>query len=221
VSVAGNRLRRPTTPARASYDIDFIGPAAGGSRHAAREGNVCSVRLRVLPRRHAHARGEATDLRRSALVGADINGDRIVALLRAGIPQTAKLSPMPQFSDLSDRQLHDIARLHPLRAQEKLDTSSSSTRRRRRRRRGREGATSISSAPRATRMDRPVSLAATTRRRCAIRLLRPPRTQLRSVVRCRNALDAKRRRCARRHNHLLENYTPTLVANLVAYLITR
>ena len=61
-------------------------------------------------------RGEATDLMHSALVGSDTNGDRIAALLRAGIPQTAKLSPMPQFSDLSDRQLHDIAQLHPLRA---------------------------------------------------------------------------------------------------------
>ncbi len=63
-------------------------------------------------------RGEAADLMHSALVGADTNGDTIAALLRAGIPRTAKLSPMPQFSDLSDRQLHDIARyIHYARQQ--------------------------------------------------------------------------------------------------------
>src|SRR5215472_12617352 len=54
------------------------------------------------------SRGEATDLMHSALVGSDENGNRIGPLLRAGIPQTAKLSPMPQFSDLSDRQIAAI-----------------------------------------------------------------------------------------------------------------
>src|SRR5215475_7285863 len=51
------------------------------------------------------SRGEATDLMHSALVGRDENGNLIGPLLRAGIPQTAKLSPMPQFSDLSDNQI--------------------------------------------------------------------------------------------------------------------
>ena len=46
----------------------------------------------------------------SALVGADVDGSTIVPLLKSGIPQTPKLSPMPQFSDLSDQQLHAIAR---------------------------------------------------------------------------------------------------------------
>jgi mono/diheme cytochrome c family protein len=54
------------------------------------------------------SRGEATDLMHSALVGRDENGNRIGALLRAGIPQTARLSPMPQFSDLSDQQVGAI-----------------------------------------------------------------------------------------------------------------
>jgi mono/diheme cytochrome c family protein len=54
--------------------------------------------------------GEAADLLHSALVGADVNANLIGPLLRNGIPQTAKLSPMPQFSDLSDRQIADIAR---------------------------------------------------------------------------------------------------------------
>src|SRR5690348_8167470 len=52
--------------------------------------------------------GEAADLLHSTLVGKDNNGDYIGAVLRVGIPQTAKLSPMPQFSDLSDREISDI-----------------------------------------------------------------------------------------------------------------
>src|SRR5580704_15057836 len=55
-----------------------------------------------------HTRGEAADLMHSTLVGKDQNGDFIGAVLRVGIPQTAKLSPMPQFSDLSDREIADI-----------------------------------------------------------------------------------------------------------------
>ena len=54
--------------------------------------------------------GEAADLLHSDLVGKDDDGNLISPLLRAGIPQTPKLSPMPQFSDLSDHQIADIVR---------------------------------------------------------------------------------------------------------------
>lgn len=54
--------------------------------------------------------GEAADLLHSKLVGQDENGNLIGPLLRAGIPQTPKLSPMPQFSDLSDSEIADIVR---------------------------------------------------------------------------------------------------------------
>ncbi|HLK50717.1 MAG TPA: c-type cytochrome [Bryobacteraceae bacterium] len=64
------------------------------------------------------SRGEATDLMHSTLVGRDENGNLIGPLLRAGIPQTAKLSPMPQFSDLSDQQIGALVRwIHYARAQ--------------------------------------------------------------------------------------------------------
>src|SRR5271167_4506160 len=54
----------------------------------------------------------------SNLVGKDQNGDFIGAVLRVGIPQTAKLSPMPQFSDLSDREIADIVQwIHYARQQ--------------------------------------------------------------------------------------------------------
>jgi mono/diheme cytochrome c family protein len=52
--------------------------------------------------------GEAADLLHSGIVGADVNGNLLAPLLHTGIPQTAKLSPMPQFSDLSDREIADI-----------------------------------------------------------------------------------------------------------------
>lgn len=54
-------------------------------------------------------RGEAPDLRQSPLVGADVNGSLIVKALRAGFPITSKLSPMPQYSDVSEQQLYAIA----------------------------------------------------------------------------------------------------------------
>jgi mono/diheme cytochrome c family protein len=62
--------------------------------------------------------GEAADLMHASLVGKDENGDLIGPLLRAGIPQTPKLSPMPQFADLSDQQIADIVRwIHYARQQ--------------------------------------------------------------------------------------------------------
>lgn len=64
--------------------------------------------------------GEAADLLHSPLVGADENGNLIAPVLRAGIPQTPKLSPMPQFSDLSDGEIASIVRwIHYARQQER------------------------------------------------------------------------------------------------------
>lgn len=57
-----------------------------------------------------HPRGEAADLMHSPIVASDTDGSVIAQVLKAGIPQTAKLSPMPQFSDLSEKELADIAR---------------------------------------------------------------------------------------------------------------
>ena len=63
--------------------------------------------------------GEATDLRKSAVVGVDVNGNLIGPILRAGIPQTPKSSPMPQFADLSDQEIRSIAAyIHYCRATE-------------------------------------------------------------------------------------------------------
>ena len=165
-------------------------------------------------------RGEATDLTRSALVGSDTNGDRIVALLRAGIPQTAKLSPMPQFSDLSDRQLHDIARyIHYARQESRyrqlvdatLGAGDAAA-----------GKAQFDQQCASCHADGLVGIArkydAPTLRD---RLLRPSGLGDVQSFEVAALHDAKMAAARARHNHLLENYTPTNVANLVAYLSTR
>ena len=53
--------------------------------------------------------GEAADLRKSTIVGADVNGNLIGEILRKGIPLTPKSSPMPQYSDLKDEEIKAIS----------------------------------------------------------------------------------------------------------------
>ena len=53
--------------------------------------------------------GEAADLRKSTIVGADVNGNLIGKILRNGIPLTAKSSPMPQYSDLKEEEIKAIS----------------------------------------------------------------------------------------------------------------
>lgn len=97
-------------PTREHYDAAYIGaPLADPVLQQSKETYV------VFGCAYCHGvnltpRGEAADLRTSRIVGRDVDGDLLGPLLRAGIPQTAKLSPMPQFSDLSDRQIGDLVR---------------------------------------------------------------------------------------------------------------
>lgn len=96
--------------ARSDYDAAYLGaPLADPILQHAKETYVvfgCAYchGLNLTPR------GEAADLRRSVIVGRDENANLIGPLLRAGIPKTSKLSPMPQFSDLSEQQIGAIAR---------------------------------------------------------------------------------------------------------------
>ena len=220
VSVAGQSSSSTTTPTRASYDIDFIGPPlADPVMQHAKETYV------VFGCAYCHGvtltpRGEATDLRRSALVGSDTNGDRIVALLRAGIPQTAKLSPMPQFSDLSDRQLHDIARyIHYARQQGRYRQIMDAN-----------VGTGDAAAGR-TYFDQQCAschaegLSGIVRKYDAAtlrdRLLRPRALSGVPSFEVTALHDPQVADARERHNHLLENYTPTQVANVIAYLTMR
>ena len=220
VAVAAQSSSSTTTPTRASYDVDFIGPPlADPVMQHAKETYV------VFGCAYCHGvtltpRGEATDLMRSALVGVDVNGDRIVALLRAGIPQTAKLSPMPQFSDLSDRQLHDIAQyIHYARQEGRYKQLVEAT-----------VGTGDATAGKAYFDQQCVSchadgLSAIARKYDAAtlraQLLRPRALSGLPSFEAGALRDAKIAAGRERHNHLLENYTTTHVANLIAYLSVR
>jgi mono/diheme cytochrome c family protein len=108
VAFAASVAAQSTAPVHRGYDTEFLGPVLPDPvlQHAKETfvlfGCAYCHGLDLV------SRGEATDLMHSALVGGDENGNRIGPLLRMGIPQTAKLSPMPQFSDLSDQQIHAI-----------------------------------------------------------------------------------------------------------------
>ena len=220
-SLAGQSPSAPSRPgARAGYDVEYIGPPLPDPvMQQAKETYV------VFGCAYCHGvtltpRGEAADLMHSALVGADTNGDTIAALLRAGIPRTAKLSPMPQFSDLSDRQLHDIARyIHYARQQGRYreiveaktapgDPAAG----------GSYFAQNCSSCHAADLNGIGKKYDAATIRDRLLQT-REPRGNPGFTL---DALNDTRKTTARqRHNFLLENFTPAEVANLIAYLQSR
>jgi mono/diheme cytochrome c family protein len=210
----------PAAGVRPGYDVDYIGaPLSDAGMQVAKETYV------VFGCAYCHGitltpRGEAADLMHSALVGADTNGDTIAAILRAGIPRTAKLSPMPQFSDLSDRQLHDIARyIHYARRQgrykevvdAKVAAGNATV--------GAAYFTQNCASCHAADLDG----IGKTGDASAIRerVLRPANLESPQVFTLDALNDTRLAAGRQRHWFLLENITPADVANLVAYLHTR
>ncbi len=167
--------------------------------------------LNLLPR------GEAPDLRRSTVVGRDVNGDLLVPLLRKGIPQTAALSPMPQYSDLSDLQLHAIADwIHYARQRDRITTISEA-----------KSAPGDAAAGK-TFFDKSCvschsggfanigkKYDATALR---AQILEPKALAGAPSYKLDAMANAQRHAARQRHGSLLENYTAADVANLVAYL---
>ncbi|HEU4935141.1 MAG TPA: c-type cytochrome [Vicinamibacterales bacterium] len=207
----------PGTSARAGYDVDYLGPPLTDPMMQQAKETYVSFGCAYCHGVTLTPRGEAADLMRSPLVGADTNGDAIAALLRAGVPKTSKLSPMPQFSDLSDRQLHDIARyIHYARQQGRYKELVEA-----------KGETGDGVAGKAyfdqnCAACHAADLNGIGRRYDAIalreRLLRP-RSLNESASFAVSALsDDKVTTARQRHNFLLENYTLAQVTNLVAYL---
>lgn len=98
------------TGGRAGYDLAYIGPPLADPVLQQSKETYVVMGCAYCHGMYLMRRGEAADLMRSALVGADVNGNLIGPLLRAGVPKTFKLSPMPQYSDLSERQIADITR---------------------------------------------------------------------------------------------------------------
>jgi mono/diheme cytochrome c family protein len=165
------------------------------------------------------SRGEATDLMHSALVGRDENGSRIGPLLRAGIPQTAKLSPMPQFSDLSDQQITAIVTwIHYARRQGRYQELTATAAR------AGEAATGKAYFERSCSMchaiDRDLSGIGRKYEVSALRaaILDPTALKVERSFSTDRLHDAKLESAQQRHHALLENYSPDEVANLVAYL---
>jgi mono/diheme cytochrome c family protein len=209
----------PSAPAPA-YDVDYIGPPlADPVMQHAKETYVlfgCAYCHGVT----LTPRGEAADLMHSARVGADVDANVIGPLLRAGIPQTAKLSPMPQFSDLSDRQIADLARyIHYARQQGRYRELTTSPVVRGDAAAGRtffEGNCASCHATDLTGIGRKYAPDALREAMLAPRSVEG--TESFEVARLR---DVRRASAQQRHHMLLENYTPTQVADLLTYLQTR
>jgi mono/diheme cytochrome c family protein len=166
------------------------------------------------------SRGEATDLMHSNLVGRDENGNLIGPLLRAGIPQTAKLSPMPQFSDLSDQQIGALVRwIHYARAQgrykeitEEKDLPPYNASAGKMYFDGKCGACHSTSGDLAN-LGRKYN-SSTLRER----ILKPKLLEAAPSWRLEPLHDAKTAAARQRHQALLENYSRNDVQNLTAYL---
>ena len=205
--------------ARSDYDVEYLGaPLADPVLQHAKETYVvfgCAYchGLNLVPR------GEATDLRRSGIVGRDQNANLIGPLLRAGMPQTSKLSPMPQFSDLSEQQIVAIARwIHYARQRARYEeltsaplTASDATA-------GRGQFEQACASCHSIDKD----LAGIGGRYAAdalrAQILEPNGLRRASSFRIDHPGDARINAGRNAHRALLENYTDAGIANLVTYL---
>ena len=165
--------------------------------------------------------GEAADLLHSNLIGRDENGNLIGPLLRAGIPQTPKLSPMPQFSDLSDSEIADIVRwVHYARQQghynevmeAKQVTGNSAA--------GRtyfdqQCASCHSMETDFSRIGKKYDASV-----LKTQILRPKFVDAPKSWKLGQPSDPKLDSARHRHLALLENYSPSDVANIESYLLT-
>jgi mono/diheme cytochrome c family protein len=206
--------------ARPGYDINYIGPPmADPVLQHSKETYVlfgCAYCHGV----YLVARGEATDLMHSRLVGKDENANLIGPLLRAGIPQTAKLSPMPQFSDLSDQQVADIARwIHYARQQGRVKELTEA------RDSGPVSATAGKayfeqncSSCHSTVGDLASLAKADDSAALRARILRPKFLDTQASWKIDQRDDVKTAAARHRHGTLLENVSAEDVANLMAYL---
>jgi mono/diheme cytochrome c family protein len=219
ILAAGSATAQSDT--RPGYDIKYIGPPmADPLMQHSKEMYVlygCSYCHGL----NLESRGEATDLLHSRLVGRDENANVIGALLRSGIPQTAKLSPMPQFSDLSDSQITDIARwIHYARQQgryaeltEAKDVGPGNAAA------GRTYFDQNCAACHGTGSD--LASAARKLDPATVRahIMRPKFVDAPRSMKVEELKDTKTAAARQRHLWLLENYSTEDVANLSAYLM--
>jgi mono/diheme cytochrome c family protein len=205
--------------ARSDYDATYLGaPLADPLLQHAKETYVvfgCAYchGLTLTPR------GEAADLRRSVIVGSDEKANLIGPLLRAGIPQTSKLSPMPQFSDLSEQQIGAIARwIHYARQRARYEELA------------RAPLPAGDAAAGRARFDQACAACHSVQNDLAgvggryggdalrTQILEPQRLGGASSRRIDHLKNARINAGRDRHGALLENYSDVEIANLVAYL---
>lgn len=205
--------------ARSDYDAGYLGaPLADPVLQHAKETYVvfgCAYchGLNLTPR------GEAADLRRSVIVGRDENANMIGPLLRAGIPQTSKLSPMPQFSDLSEQQIAGIARwIHYARQRARYEELTGAA------------LPSGDAAAGRAQFDQACAACHSVQKDLAgiggrfasdalrTQILEPQGLHGASTLRIDQLRDTRINAGRDRHRALLENYAAADVANLVAYL---
>lgn len=165
--------------------------------------------------------GEAADLLSSPLVGADENGNLIGKLLRVGIPQTAKLSPMPQFSDLSDQEINAITGwIHYSRQQGRyadlMDAKAAAT--------GNAASGKQFAQKSCNSCHAEAELTSLAKKYDAATLkahvLMPALLQTTGSFKVDKLNDTAVANARQKHASLLENYTPAQVADLMAYLQT-
>jgi mono/diheme cytochrome c family protein len=207
--------------ARPGYDVAFIGPPLADPVMQHNKETYVLYGCAYCHGVNLVPRGEAADLRQSAIVAADVNADQIGAILRAGIPQTAKLSPMPQFSDLSDAEIRAIAAwIHYARARARYDELVQG-----------DGAAGSAAAGAATFAERCASCHATDRDLAGIggkydvaglraAILEPQAFAAPPSFTLERLDDTRLNTARATHQSLLENYTADTVADLVTYLQT-
>lgn len=206
------------TAAREDYDVNYIGPPMEDPVLQHSKETYVVFGCAYCHGLYLAARGEATDLMHSRLVGRDENANLMGPLLRAGIPQTAKLSPMPQFSDLSEQQIGDLARwIHYARQQgrfkELMEAKDPG------RGDAAAGKAYFEEKCRSCHAAGDLASAAKKMDTGALRgwVLRPPFVEAGASWRVDRMHDPKNAARAR-HLGLLENYSAADVANLVVYL---
>lgn len=165
--------------------------------------------------------GEAADLLHSAVVAADVDGNLLAPLLRAGVPQTAKLSPMPQFSDLSDAEIADIVQwIHYARQDGRYKELTAE---------GQQTSSGDAAAGKAyfdkncaschsKQGDLPGAIGNYPGATLKLQILRPDALQNEPSWRVTDLRDTKTIDARKRHQKLLENYSVEDVANVLAYL---
>ncbi len=107
------------------YDVAFIGPRLSDPLMQQNKETYVIYGCAYCHGLNLQPVGEAPDLRESIIVATDVDANIVGPLLRRGIPQTAKSSPMPQFSDLSDREIKAITSyIHYERARSRFENLS-------------------------------------------------------------------------------------------------